>query len=341
MAVRLLWLSAAALAAALAAHPAQAKLVAEWCEAAKLRALGAYERCLFGAEAAAGLESAGEPVDRCAARFLRRFAKADARSYGYCPTEADEAAVQAAAGVHVEELAAAVAGAPGARSAGCALALRALGAHAACRFTAEATGVARGSSADPDRCDAKLATKLERADARSGGACPADGGTAIRDAVAAHVGGLLDALGGPAPLCGNGIRSRNESCDLTDLGGLDCVQLGHGGGGSLACDAFCRLDASACVEGPPCDLLAQDCPIAGYGCYGYDRNRCLPAGDAGLDAPCAAATDCEAGLVCAPLFLRGGAPQCLALCDPDAPACPTERTCADWLATGVGICVGS
>jgi hypothetical protein len=203
--------------------------------------------------------------------------------------------------------------------------------------------VFRGNALDAVRCDARLAAKFARAEARGGATCPTAGdAAAIQQALATHVGALLDALGGPAPLCGNGIRSAHEGCDGTDLGGVDCVQLGYGGGGELACDALCQLDASACVPGPACDLLAQDCPLAGYGCYALSGgNQCLPAGSGALDEACSIPTDCGAGLTC--IAPHSGTPaRCLALCDPSASTCPAERPCTELLAApSVGVCLAA
>jgi hypothetical protein len=340
MDLRLILVSSAALV--VAAGPAQAKLVAEWCEALKLRAVGAYERCLFEAEAAALLRGGEPEVGRCASRLARRFARAEAATYGECPTQGDEAALQDAAETYAGEVAAALSG-PGdpepARKCGAAK-VRSAGAHAACRFAAEASGIARGGASDPGSCDAKLAVRFARAEARGGGACPTTGDRAeIQQDIATHVEEIVDTLGGPAPLCGNGILSSNESCDQSDFGGLDCVMLGYAGG-DLACDAYCRLDSSPCVPAPPCDLLAQDCPLTGYGCYPvHGGNRCLPAGSSAAGGECGAPTDCQPGLHCFTIH-SGAASRCLPFCDPAAPICSAGESCVD-LASGFGVCLGS
>jgi len=48
--------------------------------------------------------------------------------------------------------------------------------------------------------------------------------------------------------CGNDKLEGDETCDGTQLGDLDCAQLGFTGG-TLACAATCLLDASACTSG--------------------------------------------------------------------------------------------
>jgi hypothetical protein len=314
VAPRRLFVSAALLWAAGGTAPARAKLVAEWCQAGKLKAVGAYEACLLAAESAALLEGREVDASRCLARFARRFGRAEMYGYGMCPSEGDQAAVQGSAETHVDEVAAALAGPRIARpSERCVAAkLRAVGAHLACRFGGEAAEVWRGPARDPARCDAKLSAKLARADARGDGVCPTAGdAAALLQMDGAHVGEVLNALGGPAPLCGNGILGANESCDGPDFGGLDCVQLGYGGGGSLVCDDACGLDTSACIEGPPCDVLAQDCPLPGYACYAYfDGNRCLPEGTGDVGDVCTFPTDCQGGLVCT--ATHPGTPLCAA-----------------------------
>ena len=65
-------------------------------------------------------------------------------------------------------------------------------------------------------------------------------------------GGVLCCQGG----CGDGIANHGEACDGDDLSGLDCAAMGFAGG-SLACDADCRVDASGCT-GAPSNPIYQD-----------------------------------------------------------------------------------
>ena len=55
------------------------------------------------------------------------------------------------------------------------------------------------------------------------------------------------------PVCGNGVRDSDgftgagEQCDGSDFGNYSCEALGYSGG-SLACNANCSIDHSACVQ---------------------------------------------------------------------------------------------
>jgi hypothetical protein len=49
------------------------------------------------------------------------------------------------------------------------------------------------------------------------------------------------------PVCGNGSIDDGEQCDVNNLGGFSCVDLGYSGG-TLGCDPVtCTYDASACT----------------------------------------------------------------------------------------------
>jgi hypothetical protein len=51
------------------------------------------------------------------------------------------------------------------------------------------------------------------------------------------------------PLCGNGVKDENETCDGDDLDGRECTSFGFSGG-ELACSADCELDGRACDYAP-------------------------------------------------------------------------------------------
>lgn len=56
--------------------------------------------------------------------------------------------------------------------------------------------------------------------------------------------------GDPALVCGDGVKSADESCDGDDLGGESCESLGHAGG-SLACRVDCTLNVAGCETSTP------------------------------------------------------------------------------------------
>jgi esterase/lipase superfamily enzyme len=80
------------------AHAASGKGVG--CTAAKLVAAGQYQLCRAQADAKAARK--GIPADhgRCDAQLAKKFARAEERSGGTCPTTGDEAAVRLAASRH-------------------------------------------------------------------------------------------------------------------------------------------------------------------------------------------------------------------------------------------------
>ena len=50
------------------------------------------------------------------------------------------------------------------------------------------------------------------------------------------------------PGCGNGTIDTGEECDGAELGGASCLTVpGDFSGGTLSCDASCRLDTTWCI----------------------------------------------------------------------------------------------
>src|SRR5687767_98401 len=64
------------------------------------------------------------------------------------------------------------------------------------------------------------------------------------------IGDTAEAGGGDATasaFCGDGIKSPEEACDGTDLGGATCASaIAMGWTGDLACTSVCSIDASRC-----------------------------------------------------------------------------------------------
>ncbi|HEV8321592.1 MAG TPA: integrin alpha [Myxococcota bacterium] len=135
--------------------------------------------------------------------------------------------------------------------------------------------------------------------------------------------------------CGDGTRDfPDEDCDGSDFGGRTCLTDGYSGG-TLGCDAGCRLSWAACttcgdgaIEGAEqCDggnVGIQDCTTVGQGFVGgtlacngvtcgYDTSGCISpdtCGDGAVEAP----EDCDGGdlggATCASLGYMGGTLTC-------------------------------
>lgn len=61
---------------------------------------------------------------------------------------------------------------------------------------------------------------------------------------------------GGDPVCGDGVRTGEESCDGSDLGGQSCAGLNPAyTGGSLACTDACSFDDSGCEVDPSAPLV--------------------------------------------------------------------------------------
>ena len=52
-------------------------------------------------------------------------------------------------------------------------------------------------------------------------------------------------------VCGNGVARGDEQCDVGDLRGNTCADLGFTGGGTLLCDDTCKFDTTNCSAGTP------------------------------------------------------------------------------------------
>lgn len=62
----------------------------------------------------------------------------------------------------------------------------------------------------------------------------------------------FDPTGISAPeLCGDGVATGDEACDVADLEGATCDSLGYGTG-TLACASDCTFDTTGCTNAPVC-----------------------------------------------------------------------------------------
>lgn len=173
-----------------------------------------------------------------------------------------------------------------------------------CRLKADAT-FAKTADADRrdttyNRCASQVSTAYQRAEAKYLGACPSLGD---EPSATEYLQQCTDTTahathGAGFPKCGNGVVDVvGEQCDGVDHGGETCASIGFLSG-TLACDGFCRFDASTCtrtlcgndiVDAPEqCDeanLGGASCTTLGYtggilGCTSgcaYDTAACVPA----------------------------------------------------------------
>jgi hypothetical protein len=72
-------------------------------------------------------------------------------------------------------------------------------------------------------------------------------------------------------VCGDGVRTGNEQCDGSDLGGATCAAQGCSGG-TPTCLENCKLDYSTCTGCPSCDddglcEPTEDCNVCPGDCF--------------------------------------------------------------------------
>lgn len=138
--------------------------------------------------------------------------------------------------------------------------------------------------------------------------------------------GLVCAAWRDDPICLNRCGPEGE-CDVTD----SCFVVG-------AVDP----EDGGCEPVLPCDLLDQDCPIAGDACVVTDDGpTCFPGQNRTEEGEiCIGLNDCVAGLICTPSpACPGDRNCCMQLCDQDAK--PPICACDDLEIPGqpsVGIC---
>ncbi len=93
--------------------------------------------------------------------------------------------------------------------------------------------------------------------------------------------------GTKASPCGNGAIDGLEACDGTNLAGKTCESLEFAGG-TLVCDAMCKLDTSGCVETMCDNGMIEE----GEECDGSDLDMatCVSSGFAGGQIECTSDT---------------------------------------------------
>jgi hypothetical protein len=174
---------------ALGAVALAAQTPGDACEAAKLVIAAKYATCRIKVDRKVVFGSVAD-YSRCDDRYATKWAAAEARSAGACPSSGDLSTVQAAIAGLTQSLASSLAGGP---PQDCSSDL------AACASDLDTCSVDLSQTqGDLTTCDAALAS------------CQAD---------------LAGALA-----CGNAVIDGGEQCDQANLNGRTCVTEGYGGG---------------------------------------------------------------------------------------------------------------
>lgn len=162
----------------------------------------------------------------------------------------------------------------------------------------------------------------------------------------------VDSTGGT---CGDGVVDGSENCDGTDLGGTDCAAQGYDAG-TLACNADCTFDVSACTMAncgdgvlngkeicDGADLGDATCMTEGFDggtlacaadCASLDTTACAQCGNGIIDA----GEDCDVSLgghSCVGEGYDSGALHCNADCTFDFTGC---GTCGNGEIDGTEFC---
>ena len=202
------------MALALTGTTVQAADPAVNCEAGKLKEAGKYGNCRLKADSK-GVKK-GLPADytKCETKFADKWAKTETKAGpGICPSEGDQASMDARITTDAAEVATLLAG-------------------------GTLPNCGDGSAEGVESCDG---TDLGGADCLSLGF--ASGTLSCTAGCGFDVSGCV---GNPPPdSCGDGVVDVGEDCDQTNLNGETCATQGQFGGG-LACGAGCVFDTSGC-----------------------------------------------------------------------------------------------
>jgi len=153
--------------------------------------------------------------------------------------------------------------------------------------------------------------------------------------------------------CGDEFLDPGEACDGANLGGQDCVSLGHyGNTGAPVCTSACTFDTSACgprcgdntvdvAHGEVCDsqqLTGNTCVTLGFtsgvlacgaNCQ-YDVSGCANVcGDGVAQTGEACDVSDLRGQTCVSLGYYGGTLACATDCTPDLSPCELAGRCGD------------
>ena len=192
------------------------------CVADKVKEAGNYSACSFKAESKAIKKGEAPDHSKCDSKYSAKWQKAESKAAGACPTNEDEAAIQAQVQQFVDDLVAVLEPpAPPVHPAIKCVSDKVKGAgnYSACRFKAEAKAIKKAEAPDYSKCDSKYSAKWQKAESKAAGACPTNGDeAAIQAQVQQFVDELVAALEPPAPCVGVGgacwfLGASEESCD--------------------------------------------------------------------------------------------------------------------------------
>jgi hypothetical protein len=183
------------------------------CESGKLKEAGKYGNCRLKADSKAVKKGEAADYTKCESKFADKWTKTETKAgVGICPSEGDQASIDARITTDAAEIAMLLAG----------------GAVASC-----GDDLAEGV----ESCDG---IDLGGAD------CLSLGFASGTLACTAGCGFDVSGCAGPPPnTCGDGVVDVGEDCDQANLNGETCATQGLFGDG-LACGVGCVFDTSGC-----------------------------------------------------------------------------------------------
>jgi hypothetical protein len=188
------------------------------CEASKLGTAAKYDACRLKAEAKAVKKGGSPDFSKCDAAYSPKWTQAETKAGGMCPSNGDEAAVQAFINEHTDAVEAALSGGT------------------------LPEGVL-SCNADLATCNSNLSTCNSNDATCNSSLTTCNGSLTTCNSSLTTCNDNLT----PALACGNGMIDAGESCDQGNLNGQTCVTQGFVGG-TLKCGNGCTFDTSGCTN---------------------------------------------------------------------------------------------